>query len=92
VVLVHPIVSMVLASENLGGFRMNVWLVHGLLDDEPCAQFFDTHKGAEEFMKETIGRHATKLRVLNIRDGVDYDHLEIGGSLALLWVQTLVEG
>ena len=71
----------------------NVWVVHGVIDSEPCLMFFPTRVAALDFLKEVRRSPATAADTLAVMEvsGIDYGAVSVGARFVLGWVQDLIQ-
>jgi hypothetical protein len=71
----------------------NVWVVHGVIDSEPCLMFFPTRVAALDYLKEVRNHGSVAADTLAVMEvsGVDYSAVSVGAVFVLGWVQDLVQ-
>ena len=71
----------------------NVWVVHGVIDNEPCLMFFPTRVAAVDYLKDVRNHGSVAADTLAVMEvsGIDYAAVSAGAVFVLGWVQDLIE-
>jgi hypothetical protein len=69
----------------------NVWVVHGVIDNEPCLMFFPTRGAALEYVKDVRNAGGAEMLAVMEVSGIDYNAVSVGAVFVLGWVQELIQ-